>query len=106
MSQNPIQQTYNASLKKIQEILFSQSASRKEKNVAEQALKDLTTAMLMHNLKTIEGRTALLSSLIVELREVIDNIQPKSPVADVAKKLTQVVNKAKKLFKTEKESPS
>lgn len=106
MSKNSIQKTYKASCKNIQKILFSQVASKKEKKLAVRALNDLTTARIAHNIKTIEGRTALLSSLIVELQETIDAIHTKSQVANVAKKLTQVVNQAKKLFKAEKKSLS
>ena len=99
-----IKKTYDASLAKIQAILFSQSASSEEKKIAKQSLNDLTAAMLAHNLKTIEGRTALLSSLITELREVIDSVQTGSPIAAVAGDLTGLLGQAKKLFKDEKKA--
>ena len=97
-----IKKTYDASLRRIQEVLFSQAATAAEKRVARQSLTDLTMAMLLHNLASIEGRLALLSSLIVELREVTDAIKTDGPAAEVAKPLTDLLTKAHKLFKAEK----
>jgi len=46
----------------------------------------------------------LLSTLIVELQEVIDGIQVDSPIAGIANQLTPLLGQAKALFKSEKES--
>ncbi len=97
-----IKSTYDDSLMKIQEVLYSQEATTEQKDIAKQSLKDLTTTLLLHNLNTIEGRTAILSSLIVELQEVIDSVQVENPLTGVMEQLTGVITKAKGLFKDEK----
>ena len=98
-----IKDTYDDSLLEIQKVLFSQEATPEQKEVAKQSLKDLTTALLLHNLRTIEGRTAILSALIVELQEVINSVQIENPLNTIAADLTIVIKGAKDLFKKEKE---
>ncbi len=104
MPENPeaIKKTYDAALGKLQAILFSLVSTSAERKAARTALNDLTATMLAQNLKTVEGRTALLSALIVELRLVTDGIKPTSKIADIATDITALVGKAHKLFKSEK----
>lgn len=96
-----IKKSYDQALAELQGILLSQTATKAEKAAAKASLNDLTATMLAQNVKTIEGRTALLSALIVELQETIDSIKVDSRIAAVADKLTGVVAKAKDLFKKE-----
>ena len=98
-----IKDAYDDSLLEIQKVLFSQEATPEQKEVARQSLKGLTTALLLHNLHTIEGRAAILSALIVELQEVIHSVQIENPLNEIASDLTVVVTRAKDLFKEEKE---
>lgn len=98
-----IKKSYDEALAALQGILFAQTASKAEKTTAKAALSDLTATMLAQNLRTVEGRTALLSALIVELQQTIDSIKVDSKIAAVADKLTGLVAKAKDLFKKEKE---
>jgi hypothetical protein len=58
--------------------------------------------LVAHTLETIEGRTALLSSLIVELNSVIDSVETNSQLADVLGRLNGLVTKAGKLFQSQK----
>lgn len=96
-----IKTSYDLALAELQGILFSQTATKAEKAAAKASLNDLTATMLAQNVKTVEGRTALLSALIVELQETIDSIKVDSKIAAVADKLTGVVAQAKDLFKKE-----
>ena len=98
-----IKATYDDSLMKIQKVLYSQDATADQKEIAEQSLRDLTTTLLLHNLKTIEGRTAILSSLIVELQEVIDSVKVENPLTGITNELSAVITHAKDLFKDEKQ---
>ena len=98
-----IKATYDDSLLEIQKVLFSQDATPEQKDAARQSLRDLTTTLLLHNLNTIQGRTAILSSLIVELQEVIDAVQTENPLTQAVGDLTTVIGKAKILLKEEKE---
>ena len=97
-----IKKAYDDTLAKLQLVLFSPDSSKAEIKVAKQSLNDLTAAMLAQNLKTIEGRTALLSALIVELQEVTASIKVNSKIAAVAGDLTGLLNQAKEIFKEEK----
>ncbi|WP_419905006.1 hypothetical protein [Kiloniella sp.] len=69
-----------------------------------QSLYDITAAMHAYTLKTIEGRTALLSILINELQEVTKNIQVENPATDILEEITGLIGQARTLFKGEKEN--
>lgn len=97
-----IKKTYDDALAKLQAVLFAQDASKAEKKAAKQSLNDLTAAMLAQNLKTVEGRTALLSALIVELQEITASIEVDSKIVGIAKDLTGLLDQAKEIFKEEK----
>ena len=94
---------YNAALAKLQAVLVSQDASKAEKKAATQSLNKLTAAKLAQNLEVVEGRTALLSTLIVELQEITASIEVDSKIAAIATDLTGLLNQAQEIFEEEDE---
>lgn len=99
-----VKSTYDEALSKIQAVMFNPNSTDDQRATAKQALDDLTSSMLAHNLKTIEGRTALLSALIVELQEVTNSIQVDSPIAGIATALTGLIDQANTLYRAEKDN--
>ena len=85
-------------------IVSSFDATAAQTRVAKQTAKDLTSLLVAHTLETIEGRTALLSGLIVELNQVIGAVRANPPYQDAISSLTTVLTKAEKLFKKEKKA--
>jgi hypothetical protein len=82
----------------VQGVLFTIGSTEAQRKVARQTLKDMTTLLLAHTIQNIEGRTALLAGLILELNQVIASIQVTPPLQDLAKRLTGIVTKSTKLL--------
>ncbi len=100
---NDIVQTYLAAMKAIRGVLDSFTATPAEKDAAEAALADLTTALSMYSVQRVEGRSALLTALIVELNGVIDQVRV-NPVGDLLARLSSLVGTANQLLNAEKEA--
>jgi hypothetical protein len=93
-----IKEQYDAGIRGVQGVLFSLDSTPDQQKVAEQTLKDLTTLLLDHTIKDIEGRTALLKGLIAKLNQVIASIQTTPPLQALAQRLTGVVGKSTTLL--------
>jgi lysozyme family protein len=98
---NSIMQTYLAATEEIRKVLVSFTATPAQKDAAEAALADLTTALAIHSVQQVEGRTALLTALIVELNGVIDKIRV-NPIGDVLGRLNGLLGTANRLLTAEK----
>jgi|GEM_PF-6906438 len=85
-------------------IVSSFDATPAQTRVAQQTAKDLTSMLVAHTLESIEGRTALLSGLIVELNQVIDAVRTNPPYQDTLTRLKGALTKAEKLYKKEKKA--
>jgi hypothetical protein len=59
--------------------------------------------MLAHTIETVQGRTALLTGLIVELTAVIARIEEKPQFASVVSNLAGIVDQANALLAVEKQ---
>ncbi len=105
-SKKAIKDAYDKGMFEVQKVLFSIKSTAAQKKVAKKSLSDLTAMLLAHTLATVEGRTALLAGLIVELTTVIDKVRPKPPSNTTVKDLTAVLTKAQKLYDLEKETLS
>ncbi len=101
-SKKSIKQVYDEGMAEVFKIIGSFEATREQRETAKQTAKDLSSALIAHTLDSINGRTALLSGLIVELNQVIDTVQTKPPYDGALVNLTTVLTKAKKLFGDEK----
>ena len=106
MSQNPrkkaVKSVFDEGMAEVMKVVGSIKSSPEQKKVARQTSKDLTTMLLAHTLSSIEGRTALLSGLIVELNQVMDSIKVEPPYANALTKFGKIAEKATKLFNKEK----
>ncbi len=101
-TKKPIKQVYDEGMAEVFKVVGSLDATPEQRAVAQQTARDLSSMLVAHTLQSIEGRTALLSGLIVELNQVIDSIQTKPPYADAMTGFTGILTKAKKLFDGEK----
>ncbi|OGT82919.1 MAG: hypothetical protein A3H91_12230 [Gammaproteobacteria bacterium RIFCSPLOWO2_02_FULL_61_13] len=54
--------------------------------------------LVKHTLESIDGRTALLAGLIVELNQVIAAVKKEPPYAEALGNFTAIVTKAQTLF--------
>ncbi len=97
-----IKRIYDDGMAEVFKIVTALKSTPAQVRTAKRTAKDLSGMLLAHTLKTIEGRTAVLSGLIVELNQVIDSVRTKSPYAGAFAKLTGVVTRAQTLFKEEK----
>jgi hypothetical protein len=97
-----IKELYDDGMAEVFSIVGSLDATAAQKRAAKETAKDLSSMLVAHTLETIEGRTALLSSLIVELNSVIDSVETNSQLADVLGRLNGLVTKAGKLFQSQK----
>ena len=97
-----IKELYDEGMAEVFKIVGSLDATPAQREAAKQTTRDLTSMLVSQTLQSIEGRTALLSSLIVELNEVIDAVQTHPPFVGVIENLTTVLTKAEKLFEAEK----
>jgi hypothetical protein len=98
-----VKKLYDSGIEQVQAVLFNLDATPDLVATAKTTLKDLTTLMLAHTLSTVEGRTALLTGLIVELRGVVDAIATKPKFAQVMTDLKGVVDKATAALRTNKD---
>jgi hypothetical protein len=101
-SPEQIRQLYVRGIRQVTRVLGSVNSTDAEIETAEQTLTDLTTSMLAHEIASVQGRTALLSGLIVELTTVVDSIQASSPLAEVASELNGILEAAKTSLTEEK----
>jgi hypothetical protein len=97
-----IKELYDEGMFEVQRVLFSLDSTAAQRKVAKQSLRDLTTLLLAQTIKTVEGRTALLTGLIVELVQVIEKVQLKPPFQDALDKLNGVLGKAHKALAEQK----
>ena len=93
-----IKELYDEGMAEVFRIVGSLDATAAQRRTAKQTAKDLSSMLAAHTLQSIEGRTALLSGLIVELNQVIASVQTKPPYADTLGKLTSIANRAGKLY--------
>lgn len=93
-----IKAQYDAGIEGVQDVLFNVDSTAPQRKVAKQTLRDMTTLLLAHTIQTVEGRTALLAGLIVELTQVIASIQTTPPLLALAKRLTGIVGKSTTLL--------
>ncbi len=98
----PVKDIYDAGLEEVQRILFSLDSTPAQTKAARQTLKDLTAMSLAYTLKTVEGRTAILAGLIVELSQITEKVKVKPPYLDAMKNLTSLAGTAQKLLTKEK----
>ncbi|WP_119420664.1 hypothetical protein [Desertibaculum subflavum] len=98
----PIKQLYDEGMAEVFRVVGSLDATDDQVKLAKQTAKDLSSMLVAHTLQTIEGRTALLAGLIVELRQVIDSVQTSPPLAKTLTNLTTILGKAQTLFAKEK----
>ena len=105
MSENKksIKQIYDEGMAEVFKIVGSFDATDEQIETAEQTAQDLSSLLIANTLDSINGRTALLSGLIVELDEVIKSIETEPPYKDALTNLTTILTKAKDLFSTEKQ---
>lgn len=103
-NQKSIKQVYDEGMAEVFKIIGSFEATREQRETAKQTAKDLSSALVAHTLDSINGRTALLSGLIVELNKVIDSVQTQPPYEGALGNLTIILTKAKELFGNEKQN--
>jgi len=96
-----IMQTYLSATEELRKVLDSFDATPAQKDAAEASLADLTTALASHSVRQVEGRTALLTALIVELNGVIDRIRV-NPIGEVLGRLNGLLGTANQLLAAEK----
>lgn len=97
-----IKAVYDSGMAEVFKIVGSLDATEEQRDMALQTARDLSSMLVTHTLQTIEGRTALLAGLIVELNEVIASVQTTPPYKDAVASFTAVLDQAQVLFKQEK----
>jgi len=93
-----IKELYDEGMAEVFRIVGSLDATAAQRKTARQTAKDLSSMLAAHTLQSIEGRTALLSGLIVELNQVIDSVKTKPPYEDSVKNLSGILTRAGKLY--------
>jgi hypothetical protein len=99
-----IKQVYDEGMVEVFRIVTSLESTAAQVKTAKQTAKDLTSMLVAHTLQSIEGRSALLSGLIVELNTVIDSIRQEPPYAGALNKFSKILTKAQELFSNEKKA--
>lgn len=99
-----IKATYDSGMAEVFKIVGSLDATLEQRVAARQTARDLSSMLVAHTLQTIEGRTALLAGLIVELNEVIAAIDTSPPFTSSLDSLTTLLTQAQILFKEEKQA--
>jgi hypothetical protein len=99
-----IKQVYDEGMAEVYKIVGSLSATPEQRQAAIETAEDLSSMLIAHTLDTIAGRTALLSGLIVELKQVIDSVNINPPYLDAVKNLANIITKAGELFADEKKN--
>jgi hypothetical protein len=97
-----IKQLYDEGMQEVFKVVGSIEASDAQRDVALQTAEDLTSLLVKHTLATIDGRTALLAGLIVELNQVIEAVEEEPESVEVLQSVTKILGKAEKLFDKEK----
>lgn len=92
---------YQDAIEQLQETIGSVDASAAQKKAARDALNDLFLLHGAHSIQEIDGRTALLSGLIIELQGVIDKIQAR-PFGDALSQITKIADTARDLYEESK----
>lgn len=92
-----VNDAYLESVTALRSVMLSDNATNDEKNAAQDSLRDITTMHGMYNIQQVEGRTAMLKSLIVELEQVIDNASY-NPINTAMQALDQHIQKARDLY--------
>lgn len=103
-SKQAIKDAYDAGMAEVFKIVGSLDATDEQRAAAQQTARDFSSMLVAHTLQTIEGRTALLAGLIVELNEVIDSIESSPPFAGSVESFTALLEGAQELFKEEKQA--
>jgi len=93
-----IKKLYDEGMREVFRIVGSFESTPEQLEVANQTAVDLTALLVKHTLATIDGRTALLAGLIVELNQVIATIQTEPPYAGALRNFTRIAAQAQKLF--------
>ena len=101
-NKNSIKQVYDEGMAEVFKIVGSLESTPEQIEIAEQTAKDLSSMLIAHTLDSINGRTALLAGLIVELNQVIDAVQTKPPYEGALSNLTGLLTSAQNLFAEEK----
>jgi hypothetical protein len=106
MAKNAIKvtQSYLEAVAELEKIIEN-AETDEQIETAENSMNDLTVMLGTYSVQQIEGRTALLNGLIVELAEVIAAVQS-NPIGDSLDKLTGIFDSAKVLLKAEKKKLS
>jgi hypothetical protein len=97
-----IKDLYDEGMAEVFRVVGSLDATAAQRKAAKQTAKDLSSMLVTQTLQSIEGRTALLASLIVELDSVIDSIETTPRLKGIVDNLTGLITKAEKLFQAEK----
>ena len=101
-SKQAIKDVYDAGIAEVFKVVGSLDATPAQRKVAKQTAKDLSSMLVTHTLQTIEGRTALLAGLIVELNQVIQAVEPSPPYQNAVEGFSKILTKAQSLFTQEK----
>ena len=101
-SKQSIKDVYDAGMAEVFKVVGSLDATPTQRKVAKQTAKDLSSMLVTHTLQTIEGRTALLSGLIVELNQVIRVVETSPPYQNAVEGFSKILTKAQALFTQEK----
>ena len=99
-----IKKIYDEGMAEVFKVIGSYDVTTQQLKIARQTAKDLASMLVAHTLQTIEGRTALLASLIVELNQIINSIQVNPPYKQAMDNFTNIATRAQKLFDKEKKS--
>jgi hypothetical protein len=99
-----IKDAYDTGMAEVFKVVGSLDATRKQRATARQTARDLSSMLVAHTLQTIEGRTALLAGLIVELTQVIESIESTPPLKESVDNVTALLGEAQALFKEEKKA--
>ncbi len=100
-----VKQVYDEGILEIQKILGSLGSSPEEVEAAKESLSNLTALMLAQTIKSVEGRTAILTGLIAELNQVIESIAEESPISDKLDGFNTTIAKATQILEAEKAKP-
>jgi hypothetical protein len=101
-----IKQLYDQGMREVFRVVGSLEASDSQRNVARQTAEELTAMLVKHTLTSIDGRTALLAGLIVELNQVIEAVKVEPEAVEVLENVTTILGRAQMLFAKEKKALS
>ncbi|HYH41656.1 MAG TPA: hypothetical protein VD867_06710 [Burkholderiales bacterium] len=93
-----IKKLYDEGMREVFRVVGSFESTPEQLTIANQTAVDLTSMLVKHTLETIDGRTALLAGLIVELNQVIAAVETTPPYAGALESFTRLAAQAGKLF--------